>query len=272
MGVKDVSYIALPCYGERVLPRYGLANSFAVCQVDTTLGTLVHTVWRACPDDPQQWPLWLQQQEVAGVLCGGIHPRFQQALLEHNLWLRWGLRGPVTQVVADWLAGCCDGILVMPGQTCTAAACCFGLCQGQVCVSDNLAKRRKDKIMKICVSSTGAEPQAQVDGRFGRAAFFLVYDKPSQAWTSIDNSTSQAAAQGAGVGAAQRVIDAGVQVVLTGNVGPKAYRALEAAGVAVVTGAEGTVAEAVEAYEAGRLQPQQGPSTSAHAGQRGGRR
>jgi len=74
------------------------------------------------------------------------------------------------------------------------------------------------------------------------------------------------APSGAGIQAAQLVANKGAQVVLTGNMGPNAYHALTAAGVTVIVGVIGTVREALEKYQAGTLQPAQGPSRGAHFG------
>jgi predicted Fe-Mo cluster-binding NifX family protein/ferredoxin len=71
---------------------------------------------------------------------------------------------------------------------------------------------------------------------------------------------------GAGIQSGQLVSERGAQVVLTGNVGPNAFRTLEAAGIHVVTGATGTVRQAVEAYTAGGLAPTEGANVQSHFG------
>ncbi len=99
--------------------------------------------------------------------------------------------------------------------------------------------------MRIAVSAEGSTPDSQVDPRFGRCAWFVVYDTESGAFESIDNSQSVSAASGAGVQAASRVTQAGVHRVLTGACGPKATRGLEESGIEIVTGATGTVRSAL---------------------------
>ena len=73
-----------------------------------------------------------------------------------------------------------------------------------------------------------------------------------------------AAAQGAGIQAGRTVIDMGVEAVVTGAVGPKAMATLQAGGVKVYVGAEGTVAEAVESLKAGRLKCTSEPTVEGH--------
>jgi predicted Fe-Mo cluster-binding NifX family protein len=107
--------------------------------------------------------------------------------------------------------------------------------------------------MKIAVTSQGETADAAVDPRFGRARFLLVVDLDGDRVEAVDNAANLNATQGAGVQAAQRVAELGVQAVLTGHVGPKAFAALTAANVPVYAGAQGTVRETLAAFRAGRL-------------------
>jgi len=107
--------------------------------------------------------------------------------------------------------------------------------------------------MRIAVTSSGDGLDSAVDVRFGRAAKFVVVDSESNAVEVVDNTQNLNAAQGAGIQAAQNVSEAKVDVVVTGHCGPNAYRALNAAGIKVVNGASGTVAQAVEDFKSGKL-------------------
>ena len=118
--------------------------------------------------------------------------------------------------------------------------------------------------MKLAVSSQGPALSDPVDPRFGRAKWFLVVDTETGQAIPADNTPNLQAAQGAGIQAACRVADLGVGVVLTGHVGPKAYSTLTAAGIQVCAGAEGTVAEAVNAYQAGLLSPTASADVEGH--------
>ncbi len=107
--------------------------------------------------------------------------------------------------------------------------------------------------MKTAVTSQGKELSSSVDPRFGRAKFFVVVDTETGEFSVSDNSQNLNAAQGAGIQAGRNVVDLGVEAVITGHVGPKAFATLQAGGVAVYNGASGTVAEAVEQFKAGKL-------------------
>ncbi len=96
--------VAVPVYGSRVLPRFGLARTFHLAARD---GADVREVGRRVWDPTREPRLarWLRDQGVEGVLCGGIHPRFQVALELEGLWVLWGQRGEVDTVLARWARG-----------------------------------------------------------------------------------------------------------------------------------------------------------------------
>ena len=124
--------------------------------------------------------------------------------------------------------------------------------------------------MKIAVSATSDGLDAEVDPRFGRCQYFVIVDPQNMEFEALDNS-SAIAAGGAGISAAQMIADNGVEVVLTGNCGPNAYQTLSAAGIQVITGVSGRIKDAVEAYNAGKLQPNTKPSVGSHYGMGMGR-
>ncbi len=107
--------------------------------------------------------------------------------------------------------------------------------------------------MKIAISSKGTDLEAQVDPQFGRCQHFIIIDPESTAFEVVDN---KAAAQsgGAGIQAAQTVVNAGANAVVTGRLGPNSTNALVAAGLKVYLGASGTVREALQQFDRGRLQ------------------
>ena len=108
--------------------------------------------------------------------------------------------------------------------------------------------------MKVVITSQGKELSSQVDPRFGRAKYFIVVDINSGEFTTHDNSQNLNASQGAGIQAGQNVINLGAEAVVTGNVGPKAFRTLQAGNVKIYVGAVGTVADVIEQLKEGKLQ------------------
>jgi predicted Fe-Mo cluster-binding NifX family protein len=107
--------------------------------------------------------------------------------------------------------------------------------------------------MKIAVTAENASPVSMVDPRFGRAKFFLVYDEDKKTWEVIDNNQNLNAPQGAGIQSAANVVNAGCEVLISGHCGPKAFTALNKAGVAVYTVSNGTVQSAIDSFKQGKL-------------------
>ena len=118
--------------------------------------------------------------------------------------------------------------------------------------------------MKIAISATGKEMSSNVDPRFGRAKVFMVVDTDTNASTAHDNAQNLNAAQGAGIQAGETVARLGAQAVVTGNVGPKAFRVLKAAGIKVYLAGEGTVSDAVRRFKAGELKETSAANVDGH--------
>ena len=118
---------------------------------------------------------------------------------------------------------------------------------------------------KICISSDGSDLGSKVDPRFGRCRYFIFADTDTMEFEAVQNPNIEAMG-GAGVQSGQFVAANKVKAVLTGNVGPNAFRTLQAAGVDVITGVTGTVKEAIEAYKKGGLKPTQNPSVGSKFG------
>ena len=124
--------------------------------------------------------------------------------------------------------------------------------------------------MKICVTAQGPTLEAPVDNRFGRCANFIFIDPDTMQFDVAPNPGAMASG-GAGIQAAQFVVDRKTDVVLTGHLGPNAFDALNSSGVQMFIGVTGTVQNAINQFQAGQLTAVSSPTTPAHAGMGGGR-
>jgi predicted Fe-Mo cluster-binding NifX family protein len=121
--------------------------------------------------------------------------------------------------------------------------------------------------MQILLTTTAPELESAVDPRFGRGAYFLVVDPETLQWQAATNPAISAPG-GAGVKAAQFVVDHQCKAVISGDFGPNAYQALKAAGVQMyLFGTSRTVLEVLECYKMGKLEPVGSPSPAGHRGQ-----
>ena len=109
--------------------------------------------------------------------------------------------------------------------------------------------------MKIAFTTQGSSWDDQMDPRFGRTQFFLIYDQESEAIEVFDNSDIQNEEHGAGPRTAQKLAEFGASVLITGNgPGGNAARVLETLGLEIFVGAgDFSVKKAYEAYQNGEL-------------------
>lgn len=107
--------------------------------------------------------------------------------------------------------------------------------------------------MKIAITSKGKDLDSPIDPRFGRAPYILIVDTLNQGLEVLDNSENVNAFKGAGIQAAAMIGDRGARVLLTGYCGPNAFKTLDAAGVKVANDVTGTVRDAVNAYNEGKV-------------------
>ena len=109
--------------------------------------------------------------------------------------------------------------------------------------------------MKIAFTTKGTEWDSQMDPRFGRTEYILVYDEETDQLSSFDNSDIANEAHGAGPKTAQKLFEFNPDILITGNgPGGNAASILEKTGVKInlIVG-EMTVKEAYAAFKDGKL-------------------
>lgn len=96
--------IAVPIYGERVMPRFGLTREMIIATVangkiasDKRL-TMTAEMFLTLPK------IFIVEQ-VSVVICGGIHPRFQEAFERQQIQVIWGVIGEWRSVIRAYLDG-----------------------------------------------------------------------------------------------------------------------------------------------------------------------
>ncbi len=119
--------------------------------------------------------------------------------------------------------------------------------------------------MKIAVTAEGDNLASKVDPRFGRCKYFLICDSDGKVVEAIENSNAQASG-GAGIQSAQLVVSKEVGVVLTGSVGPNAFKVLDSAGVKVMAGVSGDVLSAIKKLREGKLAALEAPNAPSKSG------
>ena len=123
----------------------------------------------------------------------------------------------------------------------------------------------RKKVMKVAVSAIEPTLESRVDARFGRCAYFIIVNTDDQSYEAIVNP-NLTQGSGAGIQSGRLMSEKSVDYVLTGNCGPNAYRTLNAAGIRVITGCEGTVAEVTAQLSEGKLTEAAEPNVESHFG------
>jgi predicted Fe-Mo cluster-binding NifX family protein len=102
--------------------------------------------------------------------------------------------------------------------------------------------------MKICITSRGDDLISQLDPRFGRCSYFIFYNSETGNLESVANPNVNDGS-GAGIQSAQLVVSKNADLVITGEVGPKAAQILQTANLQVITGKSGKIKEILDQYK-----------------------
>ncbi len=106
--------------------------------------------------------------------------------------------------------------------------------------------------MSIAIISEGSQLSSMVSRTFGRAEWLIVADTETDEIRVYNNEVDPDASI-FGIQTAQNVFDLGVEAVVTGNIGPNAFTALNAWGVKILLSQGDTVEEVLISFKAGRL-------------------
>jgi len=120
--------------------------------------------------------------------------------------------------------------------------------------------------VKVAITASGEGLNSPVDRVFGRAKYFVITDPEGTNVEVVENSQNANAAHGAGIQSARQIADKSVDVVLTSNIGPNAFRALEAGSIRVFQFGSDilTVRDALAAWKEGRLQEVKAPTAKGY--------
>jgi predicted Fe-Mo cluster-binding NifX family protein len=121
--------------------------------------------------------------------------------------------------------------------------------------------------MNICITSQGDTLDQPIDPRFGRAKFFIIYDDQTGRYEALENPHIGGVG-GVGVQVGQMMDEKRVEIIITGNIGPNAFKTIRASNITVYTGADGSVNEVLDRYKTGELTPRYNPTVKKDAGKR----
>jgi len=107
--------------------------------------------------------------------------------------------------------------------------------------------------MRICITSEGKGLDSNLDVRFGRCSYFIIFDIDSNEWEVLENKNINLSG-GAGIQSANTVIGKGVSVVISGRLGQNAYTTLKSAGIRIYISDVGNILEIIENFKLEKLE------------------
>jgi len=104
--------------------------------------------------------------------------------------------------------------------------------------------------MKIAITSTGDNLDATLDSRFGRCAFFAIYDTDRKSTEFVINP-SKDAHEGAGPAAVQFIAAYKVSKIVSGEFGMKIKSLLDSLGIEMIADKDSrpTIGSIIETYK-----------------------
>ncbi len=106
--------------------------------------------------------------------------------------------------------------------------------------------------MKIAIPTDEKNIDSTVCQSFGRTPYYLIYDTETDTADFIDNSAASSHG-GAGIRAAQSVVDSGASAILTPRCGQNAAEVLTEAGVLIYMTDGTSIKENIAAFKENRL-------------------
>lgn len=115
--------------------------------------------------------------------------------------------------------------------------------------------------MKIAITAHGDNRHGAVDSRFLQADYFVLYDQERNTWDSLSHAKHITSTPERFLQTGQELSNIGVKVLITGHIGPKAFKMLQAEQITIYSLGEMNNTSAVEveevllAFLSGRLMP-----------------
>lgn len=175
-------------------------------------------------------PKFLAQKGVNIIIAGGMGPMAQNLFAENSIQTITGVQGNVKNILELFLSG-----QLQSGQD---------MCNHphETDTGEHSSDKPVGTQSIICITAEGPTLQDNIDPRFGRAAYFL-FIKPDKSLIEVIENPNKDAAHGAGIQSAQLIVKKKADIIITGQIGPKAQQVLESTGIRVIFRDEGTIDE-----------------------------
>jgi predicted Fe-Mo cluster-binding NifX family protein len=106
--------------------------------------------------------------------------------------------------------------------------------------------------MRITLPVNNKDIKSDICPSFGRTPYFLIYDTDDKSIIFLDNLAAQSAG-GAGIKAAQMLLDQSIKIIIAPRYGENAAKVLLDGGIKVYKNVAGTAEKNIKAYEKNQL-------------------
>lgn len=107
--------------------------------------------------------------------------------------------------------------------------------------------------MKIGLPANSTDVNSPISDNFGRALYYMIYDVESEE-TRFEKNTAAMSQGGAGIKAAQLVVDSEAKIVITPQLGENAFNVLNSAKIEIYKSEKGSLMDNIRLYKDGQLQ------------------
>jgi len=226
--------IAISTEGDYVSEHFGRCPYFTFFEVSDGI-ILKRELVQNIEHSPGAVPKFLKEKGVDLIISGGMGRKAVDLFRTFGIEIIIGAQGKIDDIIEKYL----KGNLKVDDES---SKPCGGGHPDRECA------KNEDEI--ICITSEGNDLNSNVDERFGRCSWFLVFNLNDFSYEAVENPYKEEMG-GAGIKVVKFLAEKGVKTLLTGNLGKNAKEALEAAKIKVLTDVKGTVKEAVEKFVLG---------------------
>ncbi|MFW6140119.1 MAG: NifB/NifX family molybdenum-iron cluster-binding protein [Acidobacteriota bacterium] len=232
--------LAISTQGNMVSAHFGRCPTYTIVEINK--GQVLKREEIENPGhSPGFLPNYLSEMGVSCVIAGGMGSRAQELFRQKNIEPIIGVQGSIDEVIDKFInqelekgEDLCEHQEVKPGSKSKAQA-------------QEKSNSEIDTNKRIGFTAQGSSIEDEIDPRFGRASFYLIYDPETKRMESLENPNKDLM-QGVGPRSVQFLTENNVQVLFTGQIGPNAQRVLQAANIKTITGASGKIKDLLEKY------------------------
>jgi len=230
--------LAISTEGNKVSAHFGRCPTYTIVEINE--GQVEKKEQIENPGhSPGFLPNYLSDMGVDCVIAGGMGSRAQSLFRQKNIEPLIGVQGAIDEVIDKFI----NQELEKGEDLCDHR-------KGKAHPHHQHQTPEKSDIdthKRIAFTAQGGSIEDEIDPRFGRAAFYLIYDPETKSIESLENPNKDLM-QGVGPRSVQFLSENNVEVLFTGQIGPNAQRVLQASNIQTITGVSGKIKDLLKKH------------------------